>query len=273
MPNLRTSFLVLFTSLCASLCSVRAGESLVQMPDGMALIPSGRYAPLFRAETDPKQIEIPAFLLDAAPVTNGDFLEFLRANPKWQRSQVKRLFADRDYLKLWSSDLDPAPCPTNAPVVFVSWFAAKAYAQWKGKRLPTTAEWEFAANASPLRPDGENDPAFMNSLRQWYATPAPPSLPLVRQQPANFYGLHDMHGLIWEWVADFSTAMVTGDARGDTGLDRQLFCGSGSEGSKDRDNFPAYMRYGFRSSLKANYTVHNLGFRCAKSIEPSELLR
>ena len=273
MIKLRTLLLALFTCLSASLYCVRAGEGVVQVPDGMALIPSGRFAPLFRAEADPKEIEVPAFLLDQSPVTNGDFVEFVRANPKWQRSQVKRLFADRDYLKLWSSDLDPAPCPTNAPVVFVSWFAAKAYAQWKGKRLPTTAEWEYAANASPLRRDGENDPAFMNALRQWYATPAPQTLPLVRRQASNFYGVYDMHGLIWEWVADFSTAMVTGDARGDTGLDRQLFCGSGAEGSKDRNNFPAYMRYGFRSSLKANYTVHNLGFRCAESIEPSELLR
>ena len=83
MLNLPTSLLALFTCLCAPLCGVRAGESLVQTPDGMALIPSGRYAPLFRAESDPKQIEVPAFLLDQSPVTNADFLEFLRANPKW----------------------------------------------------------------------------------------------------------------------------------------------------------------------------------------------
>ena len=87
---------------------------------------------------------------------------------------------------------------------------------------------------------------------------------------ANYFGAQDMHGLVWEWVSDFNTAMVTGDARGDTGLDRQLFCGSGSLGVKDRSNFPAFMRYGFRSSLKANYTVHNLGFRCAKDLEEKQ---
>lgn len=268
MQNLLKSITAL--AFFASLYVLRAAECGA---DGsMARIPSGRYAPLFRAETDPKEIAVEAFLLDVLPVTNGDFLEFVRANPKWRRSQVKRLFADEDYLKHWSSDLNPGS-QTNAPVVFVSWFAAKAYAQWKGKRLPTVAEWEYAASASPQRADGGNDPEFMRELRQWYATPAPPSLPLVGQQRPNFYGIHDMHGVIWEWVADFNTAMVTGDARGDSGLDRQLFCGSGSEGSRDKNNFPAYMRYGFRSSLKANYTVHNLGFRCAKSIEPAAPLR
>ncbi|HEU5123837.1 MAG TPA: formylglycine-generating enzyme family protein, partial [Verrucomicrobiae bacterium] len=59
---------------------------------------------------------------------------------------------------------------------------------------------------------------------------------------------------------------VTGDVRNDTGLERQLFCGAGSVGAKDVRNFPAFMRYGFRSSLKANYCVHNLGFRCAKDL-------
>ena len=64
--------------------------------------------------------------------------------------------------------------------------------------------------------------------------------------------------------------MVTGDARGDTGLDRQLFCGSGSAGAKDRDDFPAFMRYGFRSSLKASYAVHNLGFRCSQNLDDTK---
>ena len=53
--------------------------------------------------------------------------------------------------------------------------------------------------------------------------------------------------------------------QGDTGLERQLFCGAGSLGASDRANYPAFMRFGFRSSLRAGYTVHNLGFRCAKN--------
>jgi formylglycine-generating enzyme len=235
-------------------------------PAGMTLIPAGQFIPLFRAETDPKSIPVAAFYLDILPVTNADFLAFVTANPKWRRSQIKRLFADTDYLKTWADDLEPGAVYLNSPVTHVSWFAAKGYAQWKGKRLPTTAEWEYVAAASPTRADGQNDPAFIAGIRRWYSTPTLEKTPSVGLTAPNYFGVHDLHGLVWEWVADFSTAMVTGDARGDTGLDRQLFCGSGSQGAKDRGNFPAFMRYGFRSSLKASYTVHNLGFRCAKNL-------
>jgi formylglycine-generating enzyme len=188
-------------------------------------------------------------------------------NPRWRRSRVKRIFADESYLKRWEGDFDAgANAPTNAPVTFVSWFAAKAYAQWKNKRLPGVAEWEYAASAGPTRPDGENDAEFKRQVLEWYSAPTPAQLPPVGSGRANFWGVHDLHGLVWEWVADFNTAMVTGDARGDTGLERDLFCGSGSQGVKDTGNFPAFMRYGFRSSLKADYCVHNLGFRCAKDL-------
>jgi formylglycine-generating enzyme len=259
--------------LLGVLISAAASESPPEpvAPAGMVMIPAGRFTPLFRGEQDPKDFPVQAFYLDVLPVTNGDFLEFVRANPKWRRSAAKRLFTDQNYLKLWTSDLEPGlAAPTNAPVTFVSWFAAKAYASWKGKRLVTTAEWEYVAAASLNRPDGEQDKDFVKQLRMWYSTPSPEVLPRVGQAAGNFYGVKDLHGLIWEWVSDFNTSMVTGDARGDTGLERQLFCGSGAQGTKERDNFPAFMRYGFRSSLKGSYTVHNLGFRCARSLKEEE---
>ncbi|MBI3418312.1 MAG: formylglycine-generating enzyme family protein [Verrucomicrobia bacterium] len=233
----------------------------------MAQIPAGVFRPLFRADNDPKEIPIAAFALDVLPVTNAEFLDFVRANPKWRRTQVKRLFADENYLKRWAGDLEPGTnVMASAPVTFVSWFAAKAFAVWMGKRLPTVAEWEYAAAASPTRPDGENDAEFRRFLLNWCSTPSPEIIPAAGLGRANFFGVHDLHGLVWEWVADFNTALVTGDARGDAGLERQLFCGSGSLGAKDTSNYVAFMRYGFRSSLKANYAIHNLGFRCAKDL-------
>lgn len=235
-------------------------------PAGMAAISGGVFKPLFRSTADFKEVAVKPFCLDVLPVTNEDFLRFVRANPRWQRAVVKRLFADESYLKNWASDLELGPnAAPNAPVTFVSWFAAKAYAQWSGKRLPTTAEWELVAAAGYTNVDGEVDQPFKRDLLTWYASPAQ-KLANVGAGRTNFWGVHDLHGLVWEWVADFNTSMVTGDARGDTGLDRQLFCGSGAVGAKDVSNYAAFMRYGFRSSLKADYCVHNLGFRCAKDL-------
>ena len=105
---------------------------------------------------------------------------------------------------------------------------------------------------------------FKKEIAAWHSSPSPERLPPVGGRRANCFGVHDLHGLVWEWVADFNTAMVTGDARGDSGLERSLFCGSGSQGARDVSDYAAFLRFGFRSSLQANYTVANLGFRCAK---------
>lgn len=233
----------------------------------MALVPTGMYHPLFRSESDPKGVRVKSFYLDILPVTNGDFLAFVRANHRWQRSRVKKIFADEFYLKNWAGDLDPGSnAPASVPVTDVSWFAAKAYAQWKGKRLPTVTEWEYAASASSTQANGEQDPEFKRQVLKWYCTPATAKLSPVGLDQTNFWGIHDLHELVWEWVADFNSALLTGGAQGDTGLDRQLFCGGGAQGAADVQDYPAFMRYAFRSSLKAGYCVHNLGFRCAKDL-------
>lgn len=233
----------------------------------MVAVPAGVYRPFLRGQKDPKEVAVASFALDVCPVTNADFLGFVTANPRWQRSKVKRLFADEAYLQQWAGDLDFGPAENaDRPVVFVSWFAAKAYATWKSRRLPTTAEWELAAAAGFTSPDGAKETAFVQAVARWYSSPTPDILPPIASGRANFYGIHDLHGLVWEWTSDFNSSFVTGDARGDTGLDRQFFCGAGSLGASDRTNYPAFMRFGFRSSLKAAYTVHNLGFRCAKDL-------
>lgn len=240
----------------AGLCS--AGT----IPIGMARVAGGVFRPAYRATNDPAQIQVKTFALDIVPVTNGDFLEFVRANPSWQRSRINRRLAEDSYLKHWAGDLElGSHAPANAPVTFVSWYAARAYAHWRNKRLPTVTEWEYAASASATRPDGANDPEFKREILACYSSPAT-TISAVGQRAANFWGVRDLHGLVWEWVLDFGRGSAD-DVRG--GGDR--FCGAGAQEAADRGDFPAFLRYGFRSSLKSNYTIHNLGFRCAADLE------
>lgn len=265
---IRTALLACLGWLAVVTLSGVAAAPATNPPPGMVWVAGGVYRPLFRAESDPKEILVRGFWIDVHPVTEGQYLEFVRTRPRWRRSQIRALFADVNYLKHWPSDLDPgtnAPAWSDRPVVNISWFAAKTFASAHDRRLPTTAEWERVAGAGFVSPDGAAEPEFQRAIDRWYSSPTAPQLPAVASGRANWFGIHDLHGLIWEWTSDFNAALGTGDARNDTGLERQLFCGAGSLGATDRANYPAYMREGFRSSLKAAYTVHNLGFRCTLS--------
>src|ERR1039457_583044 len=99
MGSLWKCFVGGLTALClgGALVSARA-----QCPPGMVCVSNG----VFRSLTDAKEVPVNSFLLDVEPVTNEKFLEFVRGNPRWQRSQVKRIFADESYLKNWVADLD-----------------------------------------------------------------------------------------------------------------------------------------------------------------------
>jgi formylglycine-generating enzyme required for sulfatase activity len=243
---------------------VIAGSALAEPPPHMAAVPAGAYTPLMAA-TGP--VAVASFLLDEKPVTNGEYLEFVRANEAWRRSHVKRLFADDAYLQHWAGDLDFGTSSVSSPVTRVSWFAAKAYATWKGKRLPTQDEWEFAALASETNAVGSDEPDFNQRILAWYSRPVRDVLPEVGSTFRNVYGVWDLHGLVWEWVSDFNTALVTGESRADSAIERQLYCGSGAAGATSFRDYAAFMRYAYRSSLKANYCVANLGFRCAKDMD------
>ncbi len=240
-------------------------------PAGMHYIVGGVYTPLFKEAGVEQPTPVAPFYLDIYPVTNAQYMAFIQANQHWRRSQVSPLLADAAYLRHWQADAPPLEVATavaQRPVTYVSWFAARAYCRWQQKRLPSTAEWEYVALASATAPDGSKDPVFQARLLEWYALPAAAMLPLIGSGQKNYWGISDLHGSLWEWVADFQTAFSPGASRGDTEAERDRFCGSGALGvsEQERVNYPAFMRYAYRSSLRGTYTVHNLGFRCAKDL-------
>jgi formylglycine-generating enzyme required for sulfatase activity len=70
-------------------------------------------------------------------------------------------------------------------------------------------------------------------------------------------------GLVWEWTQDFSSTGAGTEQRNISSKDDAQFCGGGALGVRDATDYPAFMRYALRASLKAAYTQDNLGFRCA----------
>ena len=232
---------------------------------GMADIDGGVYVPLY-GDVDPVAVE--SFRLDRYPVTNAAFLEFVIAEPRWQRSRVPSLFAGEGYLRHWQGDLElgageNAPLP-GAPVTHVSWFAARRFCARRGARLPSLDEWELVALADATLRDASVDPAYHQRILDWYARPRPARMPEVGSTFRNAYGVHDLHGVVWEWVEDFNSVFVTGESRADGSVDRQLYCAGAGAGAGDSRNYAAFLRYAMRSSLEASYAVGNLGFRCAR---------
>ena len=232
----------------------------------MVQISKGIYKPFFDRSKKGKSLPlvVQAFQLDVTPVTNSDYLEFVKKNTRWRRSKVKDIFAEDGYLMHWSSDTSFRKGIENKAVSNVSWFAASSYCQSLGKSLPTTIQWEYVGSADETNRFAIGTKKYKQKILAWYGQPTVDPLPDVGQQRPNIWGVKDMHGLQWEWTTDFNTALVTGESREDLILDRNKFCGSGSLNAKDKLDYGAFMRFGFRSSLKGNYTINSLGFRCAK---------
>ena len=227
---------------------------------GPARVGPGTYRPLYAASPAEREIRVAAFWLDREPVTNAEYLAFVRANPAWRRDRAKALFVDADYLATWAASDELGTAPPRAPVVRVSWFAARAYCAWRGGRLPREAEWELDAAADAHRRDASDSPELEAQLLAWYAQPTPSRLPDVGGPP-NAWGVSDLHGLVWEWIEDFTAALVT--------TDPTQVCGAEAAAARDPRAYAAFLRFAFRASLQARDTVSSLGFRCAYDQEPS----
>ncbi|PKP26574.1 MAG: hypothetical protein CVU03_03285 [Bacteroidetes bacterium HGW-Bacteroidetes-2] len=231
--------------------------------DNMAYVAGGKFVPLY-GSVNKKPISIDPFFLDKTPVTHQEFLSFINKYPKWQRNKVKKIFAGENYLEKWPSDTNFPKELQNSPVTQISWFAAKAYCECVGKRLPTVNEWEFAAMASQTEIDARKNEAFTREILSGYETPNTYKKE-VGISKANYWGIYDLHNMVWEWTLDFNSIMISGENRDKNNTN--LFCGASALGADDLMNYAAFMRYAFRSSIQANFSINSLGFRCAQDLK------
>ena len=174
--------------------------------DGLvALIPSGEFR-MGGSDSSTEIDELPvhtvhvdAFYIDKYEVTNAQYKEFINVNPQWQKGSILGKYHNDKYLKFWQGNNYP-PGRENHPVVYVSWYAAMAYAKWTGRRLPTEAEWEKAARGRLVGakyPWGDE----IDSTRANYGGELGDTKP-VGSYPPNDYGLYDMTGNVMEWCLD-----------------------------------------------------------------------
>lgn len=267
---MRATILLITLLGIATPASARPTPARRTVGSGMARIPAGYFRPLYAAAGQDRE-RVASFLLDREPVTKAEFLDFVRNAPEWRRSTVRRVFAERSYLADWRGDLDAGPGAIGrSAVTNVSWFAARAFCEARGRRLPTTNEWEYAAAASETRRHPHSDATFTQRLLSLYQRRSTSQAAMLGAGFRNVFGVSDLHGVVWEWTQDFNATVITDDSRASGGgvdaRDHHLFCASAAIGATDLTDYPAFLRYAVRSGLTGRSTTSGLGFRCAAGV-------
>ena len=230
-------------------------------------IPAGAFATALKYEDARGPAAIGSFEIMKRPVTNAEFLAFVKSNPAWRRDRAPSVFAGPGYLGHWSEPQRLSEAGQGGqPVTRVSWFAANAYCEARGARLPRWIEWEYVAAADATRRDARRDPAWRERILGWYARPSSHALPKAGAQLPNAYGVQDLHGVVWEWTDDYLALLVSSDNREQGDPNRARFCGAGALSIDDRENYAVLMRVAMLSSLQGEDVTMNLGFRCVKEL-------
>jgi formylglycine-generating enzyme required for sulfatase activity len=243
------------------------GMVMVYVPEGTFLMGSDRSDQYADNDEFPQhEVYLDSFWIDRTEVTNAMYAAFLNARGNHQEGGVPWLGAGEEDPRIqesggmWEADAGYE----DHPVVEVSWYGARAYCEWAGRRLPTEAEWEKAARGmnGGLYPWGEaNASCSKVNLRGCMGDTAEVG---SYADGASPYGAWDMAGNVYEWVADWYDADYYESSPAENPL--------GPEGGTWRVmrggwwfHRAGQVRSAFRNRADPNAAGHHLGFRCAGS--------
>ncbi|MEX2449514.1 MAG: SUMF1/EgtB/PvdO family nonheme iron enzyme [Rhodospirillales bacterium] len=215
------------------------------------------------------RVSVENFLLDKTPVTNRAFASFLNATGGKTHERMYRLYDwDDDDARIHriENKFQADDSFEDHPVVEASWFGARNYCKWAGKRLPTEAEWEFAARGKEGRiyPWGDETPDKTRARygAGWGMTIPVGSLP----RGATPEGVLDMAGNTHEWVSSLYRKYPY---RADDGRESPDSMAARATRGGGHDDSPKYLGTTYRGefvSRNPRAGHRNIGFRCAKSL-------
>ncbi len=227
-------------------------------------------AQLFQDEVPKHWVTLDGFYIDKYLVTNAQFKSFTDANAEWRPGRIARKLDNGNYLRHWTTAAE-LTMRADHPVVNVNWYAAVAYCRWRGKRLPSEAEWEYAARGglNALFPWGDDpvDKTHANSATSRLGTTSP-----VGTYPANRYGLFDMAGNVWEFLVDEWTPYSSMPQKNPVAGDSRFLDATAFLKVKTRrvirggsfDGAPVNLWVEYRDSHPPTGSREFVGFRCAK---------
>lgn len=231
-------------------------------------------ASYLQSESPPHVVTLSSFYMDKYEVTHEDFRKFLIQQPQWNKLQIPPELHNGSYLAHWINDEFPMGME-KYPVYNINWYAAVAYCQWIGGRLPTEAEWEFVAGnrgQDQIYPWGNSQP---DSTRANYLNKIGKAT-RVGSYPPNDLGFYDLAGNVWEYVVDewsgdyYAESPVNNPVNGPkiyqetklkTVKSRRVIRG-GSWGGADIN-----LRVHFRDSHPATGAGDHVGCRCGRDSE------
>ena len=180
--------------------SAPKGKTWTNPKDGseMILIPAGPFKMGSDKDSDEKpihEVNVSSLYISKHEITNRQWQKFVDANPRWQKGKADSKLVESDYLNEWNDNSYPSD-KADHPVTYVSWFAAKAYCEWAGGRLPAEAEWEKAARGTDGRVYPWGNDWDEGKCNVGSGTKLVGSYPLG----ASPFGVLDMAGNVWEWT-------------------------------------------------------------------------
>ena len=225
---------------------------------------------VFEDEVPDHTVTVGDFRMDRYEVTNARFSEFVVRHPEWSRAQIPSQLHNGHYLEHWKDGKLPS-AKAHHPVVYVTWHAAQTFCLSAGGRLPTEAEWEYAARAGRDQefPWGDEPPS---AQRANYSASRVNDTTPVGSYPPNPFGLYDMAGNVWEftldaWKSGYSAEPQTDPVIGGplpsdlrTVQGRRVLRGASFGGGV------ANLRTRWRDSHEVLNAVAFVGFRCAYPI-------